>query len=119
VAHNVDQYLKAWADPVPMLQVFGERYIYGSLAPRRKSVIAGTVEDGLRVVGQARAILGSLDPHKDSHCGIYFRIQHKIKAYTKADSPPRWVKPIPIIIIVFIMAHLETPILTPKWPSPT
>jgi hypothetical protein len=24
--HNVDPYLQAWEDPVPIIQVFGERY---------------------------------------------------------------------------------------------
>jgi hypothetical protein len=41
VAHNVDPYLKAWEDPVPLLQVFGERYQYGRLAPHKKTLELG------------------------------------------------------------------------------
>jgi hypothetical protein len=105
VAHNVDPYLTTWEDPVPMLQVFGERYRDGRLAPRHKPVKARTVEDGIRAVGQAHARLGAPDPRKDAHGGIDFRIQRQIKAYTKDDAPPLRVKPVPIIIIIFIISQ--------------
>jgi G:T-mismatch repair DNA endonuclease (very short patch repair protein) len=105
LAHNVDPYLSTWEDPVPMLQVFGERYQDGRLAPRHKPVKARTVEDGLRSVGQAHARLGGPDPRKDSHGGIDFRIQRQIKAYKKDDAPPKRVKPVPILIVIFIAAQ--------------
>jgi hypothetical protein len=34
-------------DPVPLLQVYAHRYRTGTLAPGRRSVRAGTVEDAL------------------------------------------------------------------------
>jgi hypothetical protein len=37
VAHNVDPYLKTWADPIPILQVFGEIYRDGRLGPHTKN----------------------------------------------------------------------------------
>jgi hypothetical protein len=43
VAHNIDPYLKTWADPVPILQVFGEQYRDGRLAPLKNPVKARTV----------------------------------------------------------------------------
>jgi hypothetical protein len=49
--------------------------------------------------------IGAPDPCKDTHGGIDFRIQRQIKAYNKEDSPQHPVKPVTIIIIVFIMAH--------------
>jgi hypothetical protein len=63
------------------------------------------VEDGLRAVGQVHAQLRPPDPRKDSHDGIYFWIQRQIKAYKKDDAPPKCVKPVPIIIIIFIAAQ--------------
>jgi hypothetical protein len=54
VAYNSDPYLRTWTDPVPILQVFGERYQDGRLPPLKKSVKARTVEDALRAVGQAK-----------------------------------------------------------------
>jgi hypothetical protein len=42
---------------------------------------------------------------KDAHGGIDFRIQRQIKAYNKDDAPPKRVKPVPIIIIIFIIAQ--------------
>jgi hypothetical protein len=104
VAHNIDPYLKTWADPVPILQVFGERYRDGRLAPLKNPVKARTVEDALRAVGQAHARLGPPDPRRDTFGGIDFRIQRQIKSYHKVDDPPRRVKPIPITIIVYIMS---------------
>jgi hypothetical protein len=55
LTHDGDPYLSTWEDPVPMLQVFGERYRDGRLPPRHKPIKATTVEDGLRAVGQAQA----------------------------------------------------------------
>jgi hypothetical protein len=104
MAHNIDPYLKTWADPVPILQVFGERYRDGRLAPLKNPVKARTVEDALRAVGQAHARLGAPDPRRDTFGGIDFRIQRQIKSYHKVDDPPRRVKPIPITIIVYIMS---------------
>jgi hypothetical protein len=106
LAHHVDSYLSTWAYPVPLLQVFGERYRDGRLSPCHKPVKARAVEDGLRAVGQAYARLGAADPRKDVHGGIYFWIQHQIKAYKKDDALPKRVKPVPIvIIIIFIVAQ--------------
>jgi hypothetical protein len=34
-----------------------------------------------------------------------FRIQFQIKAYKKDDAPPKRVKPVSIIIIIFIIAQ--------------
>jgi hypothetical protein len=56
--HNIDPHLRNWTDPVPILQVFGERYQDGRLAPLKKPVKSRTVEDALRAVGQAHARLG-------------------------------------------------------------
>jgi hypothetical protein len=98
LTHNVDPYLSTWGDPVPMLQVFGERYRDGRLAPRHKPVKA-------RTVGQAHARLGGPDPRKDSQGGIDFRIQRQIKAYKKDDAPPKQVKPVSILIVIFIAAQ--------------
>jgi hypothetical protein len=51
--HNVDPYLRAWDDPVRVLQVFVEQYREGCLAPSKKAVQARTVEDVIRAVGGA------------------------------------------------------------------
>jgi hypothetical protein len=73
--------------------------------PLKNAVKARTVEDALRAIGQAHARLGAPDPRKDSHGGIDFRIQRQIPSYKKVDLPPRRVKPIPIIIILYILAQ--------------
>jgi hypothetical protein len=103
--HNIDPYLRQWEDPVPIIQVFGERYGHGILEPLKNAVKARTVEDALLAIGQAHARLGAPDPRKDSHGGIDFRIQRQSSSYKKVDRPPHRVKPIPIIIILYILAQ--------------
>jgi hypothetical protein len=63
------------------------------------------VEDALRAIGQTFARLGSPDVRKDVFGDIDFRIGRQITACKKEDSPPKRVKPIPIIIIIFILAQ--------------
>jgi hypothetical protein len=101
VAHNIDPFLKTWADPVPILHGFG----MDGCPPLKNPVKARTVEDTLSAVGQAHARLGAPDLRRDTFGGIDFRIQRQIKSYHKVDDPPRRVKPIPIIIIiVYVMS---------------
>jgi hypothetical protein len=101
---GVDPFMRRWEDPVSLLQVFGERYCDGRLAPRQNAVRARTVEDAMRAMGQMFARLGSPDIRKDVYGDIDFRIGRQIRAYKKEDSPPKRVKPILIIIIIFILA---------------
>jgi hypothetical protein len=75
------------------------------VSPLKKSVKALTLEDALLCVGQAHARSGAPDPRKDNFGGIDFRIQRQIKSYHKVGDPPRRVKPIPITIILYILAH--------------
>jgi hypothetical protein len=102
---GVNPFMRRWEDPVPLLQVFGERYRDGRLAPRQNAVRARTVEDALRAIGQTFARLGSPDVRKDAFGDIDFRIGRQLRAYKKEESPPKRVKPIPIIIILFILAQ--------------
>jgi hypothetical protein len=46
---------------------------------------------------------GGPDPRKDHNGNIDFRIQRQLNAYKKSDDPPRRVKQVPIIIIVYIL----------------
>jgi hypothetical protein len=57
----------------------------------------------IRSIGQAHARLGSPDPRKYIYGGLYLSIQLQIKAYTKFDAPPLRVKPIPILVIMYII----------------
>jgi hypothetical protein len=103
--NGIDPFLRAWDDPVPILQVFGQRYRDGRIAPRNNAVRAQTVEDALRAIGQAFAWVGSPDVRKNIYGDIDFRIQRQIRAYKREDSPPKRVKPIPIVIIIYILVQ--------------
>jgi hypothetical protein len=61
------------------------------------------VEDAIRSVGQMFTRLGATDIRKDAFGDIDFRIYRQFRAYTKEDDPPSRVKPIPIIIIIYIL----------------
>lgn len=100
----MDPSLQEHADPIPFLQVFALRYRNGTIAPRGKAVRARTVEDALRSVGQTRALMGSSDLRLNSTGKIDFRLQRQISCYKKQDPPPNRVKPIPVPILMSIMA---------------
>jgi hypothetical protein len=96
--------LQTWDDPVPIIQVFGERYRDGLLTSLHNTIKSRMVEDALRAVGQAHARMSPPSgPRKDHHGGIDSRIQRQIKAYEKTDDPPCCVKPVPIITVVYIL----------------
>jgi hypothetical protein len=84
---------------VPILQVFGERYLSRETGSPKNPIKARTVEDALRAVDQAHAQLGPLDPRKYGHGGIDFWIQRQINAYKKDNGPPKLVKPTPILLL--------------------
>jgi hypothetical protein len=97
-------------EPVPILKVFGQRYRDGRIAPRKNAVRADTVSDAVRAAGQAFARLGAKDIQKDAYSETDFRIYRQFRAYTKEDSPPSRVKPVTIIIIIYLLhqAFLES-----------
>lgn len=102
--NNFDPYLRDVEDPVPLLQVFGQRYRDGRIAPSGRAVRSRTVEDAIRAVGQTFASVGSKDVRKDAHGGIDFRLKRQLRGYKKADAPPHRVKPIPVTLILHIIA---------------
>jgi hypothetical protein len=73
--NGIDPFLRRWSDPIPVLQVFGQRYRDGRIAPSGKCVRSRTVKDALRAVGQAFARLGAPDARKDFSGEIDFRIR--------------------------------------------
>jgi hypothetical protein len=103
IENRINPFLRAWYDPIPVLQVFGQRYRDGRISPSSKCVQSHTVEDTLREVGQMFARLGGADARKDFSGEIDFRIRRQLRAYKKEDSPPSIVKPVSILIIVYIL----------------
>ena len=86
-------------DPVPYLQVFAYRYRHGIINPTRRPVRSRTVEGALRSIGQTLASVGAPDPRLSSQGRIDFRIHRMLAGYTRTDSPPQRVKPIPVPIL--------------------
>jgi hypothetical protein len=106
--HEIDPWFTDQEDPIPYLQVFGQRYRDGRLAPGQKPVRSRTVADALCLVGQTYKLLGARDHRLDHHTGqIDFRLQRQFRAYEKSDPPPQRVKPIPIRLVstVLTAAH--------------
>jgi hypothetical protein len=68
-------------------------------------VRARTAEDALRAISKAFARVGSPDVRKNIYGDIDFRIQRQIRAYKREDSPPKREKPMPIFIILYILAQ--------------
>lgn len=100
---NVDPFLRTHDDPVPLLQIFAQRYRDGRIAPSNRQVKSRTVEDAVRAVAQAYTSLGAKDPRKDAHNKIDFRLTRQLHSYAKADPPPIRVKPAPITLVLYIL----------------
>ena len=58
----LDPLLVAYQDPVPILNAFARDYQTGAIATSSHSVRSRTVEDAVRSIGQAIAMLGAKDP---------------------------------------------------------
>ena len=111
--HSFDPFLRNFTDAVPILQVFGQQYRDGRIAPSQDSVRARTVEDALRAVGQTMASLGSKDLRRDSSGRIDFRIQRQISSFHKTDSPTTRVKPVPVTFLTYLLDLALRPTLVP------
>ena len=101
---GVHPLLEELQDPIPLLQVYGQRYRTGQHSASGHPVRSRTVEDSLRNVGQTFTSLGSDDPRLTRQGQIDFRLRRQLKAYTKEDPPPDRVKPVPRTVIQHIMA---------------
>jgi len=95
----IDPELVGIEDPIPLFQLFGQRYRHGIIAPSGSAVRSRTVEGALRAVGQAFSTLGSLDPRLTANGKLDIRLSRQLSAYKKEDPPPHRVKPIPLPII--------------------
>ena len=58
----LDPLLVAYQDPVPILNAFARDYRTRAIAPGSRGVRSRTVEDAVRSIGQAIAMLGANDP---------------------------------------------------------
>jgi hypothetical protein len=108
--HNINPWFPNTPDPLPYLQVFGQRYREGRLAPGNHPVRADTVADAMRMVGQSYKQLGLRDFRLDTFTGqIDFRLQRQLRAFEKLDPPPSRVKPIPVQLIHHVVSNAYKP----------
>ena len=96
----LDPLLVAHKDPVPILNAFARDYRTGNIVPNSRSVRSRTVEDAVRSIGQAIAMLGSKDPRMTSTGKIDGRLQLQFCCYSRQEPPPSRVKPIPVQVLL-------------------
>ena len=77
--------LVAYKYPVPILNTVSWDYRTGDIAPNSHGVQSRTVEDVVRLIGQAIAILGSKDPRMMSTGKIDGRLQLQFRCYSWKD----------------------------------
>jgi hypothetical protein len=99
ISLHCDPELANIAGPIPLLQIFAQRYRLGTIAPSGSPVRSRTVEQALCAVGQAFATLGYPDPRLSVSRKLDFRLSRQLSAYSKEDPPPTRVKPIPLPVI--------------------
>jgi len=105
---GLDPFLQAFADKVPILQVFVHRVHIGELAANSGPVRARTAEDYVRHVAQAFLQVGADDPRHNSAHKIDFRLQRTLKAWKSTDPAPDRIKPVPITVIRRIATLAQT-----------
>ena len=104
----VDPLLQNVADPVPILQVFLQRYRDGVVSASGQPVQGRTAEDAIRLIGQTFAAMGSPDPRLIATGALDFRLARQIQHYKKLDTPPHRVKPVPVRVLQWIMQQTHT-----------
>ena len=95
----LDHLLVAYQDPVPILNTFARDYQTGNIAPGSHGVRSRTVEDAVRSIGQAIAMLGAKNPRMTPTGNLDGRLQLQFRCYSRQDPPPSWVKPIPVQVL--------------------
>ena len=91
--------LKACIFIYPILNAFTQDYRTGAIAPGSRGVRSRTVEDAVRSIGQAIAMLGAKDPRMTATGNLDGRLQLQIRWYSRQDPPPSRVKPIPVQVL--------------------
>ncbi len=92
-------------DPIPLLQLYAQRYRTGTIAPGRRPVRSRTVEDAVRAVGQTYTGMGSQDPRLNRHGQLDFCLGAMYRAWAGADDPPSRVKPLPLPLVAHVWHH--------------
>jgi len=112
---GLDPFLEAFADKVPILQVFGQRVRSGELAADGNPIRARSVEDYIRHVAQTFLHVGTDDPRLNTAGNIDFRLNRTYASWKKVDPPPNRVKPIPISVIrrIAFIAQTLDPSVSP------
>jgi hypothetical protein len=117
--HNIDPFLYRCEDPISILQVFAQRYRDCRIAPHHNAIRSDTVADAIRSVGQTFTRMGATDIRNDAFGYIDFIIYRQFRAYTKEDDPSSHVKPIHIIIIIYILHQAFDTLTSPDRQSIT
>ena len=92
----LDPLLVTYQDPVPILNAFARDNQTGNNAPDSRGVRTRTVEDSVRSIGQAIAMLGAKDPRMTSTGKLDGGLQLQFRCYSRQDPPPSRVNPIPV-----------------------
>ena len=96
----------------PSSTPFAQDYRTGNIAPYSRGVRSRTVEDAVRLIGQAIVMLGSKDPRMTSTGKLDGRLQLQFRCYSQQDPPPSRVKPILVQVlcrIAFVGAASRDP----------
>ena len=95
----LDPLLVAYQDPALILNAFAQDYQNGNIAPDSRGIRSRMVEDSVRSIGQAIAMLGAKDPRMTSTGKLDGRLQIQFRCYSWQDPPPSQVTPIPVQVL--------------------
>ena len=89
----------AYNEPVPIRNAFAQDYQTGNITAIQPWVRSITVEDAVRSIGQAIAMLGAKDSQVTSTGKVDGILQLQFRCYSRQDPPPSRVKPIPVQVL--------------------
>jgi hypothetical protein len=103
-----DAWLQDIVNPLPLLQIFANRYRVGALVPSGSPVKARTVEaTTLCAVGQMFPSLGQPNPCLQPSGRLDLQLQCQLQQYKKADPLPTRVKPASLQVIQLAITQCQ------------
>ena len=94
---------------VPILGTFTRQYWTGALSPSGRQVRSCRVEDTIRLIVQALAVMGAPDPRLTSQWGLDIQIRFQYRCYSKQNRPINRVKLIPLQVFRHISSIATAP----------
>ena len=94
--------LLSYKYPIPFLSTFAAEYRSGNIGASGKNICSCTLEEAIRSIGQALAVMEAKDPRLNSEGGLDICLKFQYRVYYKQDPYLNRVKPVPVQVLLHI-----------------